>query len=200
MIVLHYAAMMNSYLDFCMQCSAHTAMQFIAIEITIMHKIQIEWNSIRHFPMGLCREGGRSPVPLWVFHWVWMQCTSFLVISEIRIKKCISPPPFLSVNPHVRSRKLGDSDYYERCLICGEFEARKEASDFTECWCWREREMEEGGERGDEERCEQEVGDICPCLSPQSWGSGAKLPTYHLFSTLQPEPKHQFVSRSLAST
>ena len=148
MIVLHYAAMMNSYLDFCMQCSAHTAMQFIAIEITIMHKIQIEWNSIRHFPMGLCREGGRSPVPLWVFHWVWMQCTSSLVISEIRIKKCtISPPPFLSVNPHVRSRKPGDSDYYERCLICGEFEARKEASDFTECWCWREREMEEGGER-----------------------------------------------------
>ena len=35
-------------------------MQFIAIEITIMHKIQIEWNSIRHFPMGLCREGGRT--------------------------------------------------------------------------------------------------------------------------------------------
>ena len=27
-----------------------------------------------------------------------------------------------------RSRKPGDSDYYERCLICGEFEARSDAS------------------------------------------------------------------------
>ena len=166
-------------------------MQFIAIEITIMHKIQIEWNSIRHFPMGLCREGGRSPVPLWVFHWVWMQCTSSLVISEIRIKKCtISPPLFLSVNPHVRSRKLGDSDYYERCLICGEFEARTLRL-YRMLVLAREKWRKEGREemrRGVNRKLETSV---------PAW---AKLPTYHLFSTLQPEPKHQFVSRSLAST
>ena len=50
MIILHYSAMMNSYQDFSMVgfSALHTAQQFIAIEITIMHKIQIEWNSIRH--------------------------------------------------------------------------------------------------------------------------------------------------------
>ena len=198
MIVLHYAAMMNSYLDFCMQCSAHTAMQFIAIEITIMHKIQIEWNSIRHFPMGLCREGGRSPVPLWVFHWVWMQCTSFLVISEIRIKKCISPPPFLPSCPEPEARWL--RLLREMSHLRGVWGEEGGFRLYRMLVLARERNGGRREERGDEERCEQEVGDICPCLSPQSWGSGAKLPTYHLFSTLQPEPKHQFVSRSLAST
>ena len=143
-------------------------MQFIAIEITIMHKIQIEWNSIRHFPMGLCREGGRSPVPLWVFHWVWMQCTSSLVISEIRIKKCtVSPPLFLSVNPHVRSRKPGDSDYYKRCLICGEFEARKLRL-YRMLVLAREKWRKEG--REEMTRLEVWTGSWRHLSLPESWG------------------------------
>lgn len=123
-------------------------MQFIAIEITIMHKIQIEWNSIRHFPMGLCREGGRSPVPLWVFHWVWMQCTSSLVISEIRIKKCF--PAALSVSepscpePEARWLRLLREMSHLRGVWGEEAQTLQNVGVGA-------REMEEGGERGDEE-------------------------------------------------
>ena len=136
------------------------------------------------FPHGI-----ESPVPLWVFHWVWDAMHflySYCGRNVFSISLCHWTLMF-------RSRKPGDSDYYERerdVSFAGVWgEEGCFASDFTECWCWREKRRKEG--RG--VKSEQEVGDICPCLRLR----GAKLPTYHLFSTLQPEPKqHQFVSRS----
>ena len=130
------------------------------------------------FPHGfMYREGGRSPVPLWVFHWVWMQCTSFLFTSEIRIKKCTISPPALSVSEP----------------SCPEPEARwlrllREMSHLRGVWgeeggfrlyrmlvLARER---NGGRRGDEERCEQEVGDICPCLRVEAQAQSYQLTIY----------------------
>ena len=76
-----YSAMMNSYQDFCMVGSSALpiAQQFIAIEITIMHKIQIEWNSIRH-SLSWYREP--APYLYGFFIEFGMQCTSSIVIKE----------------------------------------------------------------------------------------------------------------------
>ena len=88
--------MMNSCQDFCryygrLQCT----LQFIAIEITIMHKIQIEWNSIRHSLMSV------APY-LYGFSLLSLDAMHFL--SGYFRRNVFSPP--LSLNSHVRSRKL----------------------------------------------------------------------------------------------
>ena len=143
-----------------------------------MHKIQIEWNSIRHSLMGLEWAAERSPVPLWVLYWVWMQCTS----SWLFQKKCNSPPS-LSLNSHVRSRKLTP-------IIT------RDVSHL-----WGEARLQTLQNVGVGERSEGRRGEVWRVrtgswrhLSLPETERCAKLATYHLFSTLQPEPKHQFVS------
>ena len=153
MIILHFICHNDEFISRLLYGRLHCTLQFIAIEITIMHKIQIEWNSICHSLMGLEWGSERSLVPLWVLYWVWMQCTS----SWLFQKKCNSPPS--PVTELSCPEPEANSDYYKRCVSF----VRSLRRGFR---LYRmlvlAREVKEGGERCEE--WEQEVGDICPCL------------------------------------